>query len=44
MGDYQLMQVRRAAAGIIGGSAAGKDPNMVLIAECAKVGRAADPA
>ena len=36
--------MRRAAAGIIGGSSAGKDPNMVLIAECAKVGWAADPA
>ena len=44
MGDYQLLQVRRAAAGIIGGSAAGKDPNIVLIAECAQGGRAADPA
>ena len=44
MGDDQLMQVRRAAAGIIGGSSAGKGPNMVLIAESAKVGWAADPA
>ena len=42
MGDYQLLQVRRAAAGIIGGSSAGKDPNMVLIAESAKVGWAVD--
>ena len=33
MGDYQPMQVRRVAAGIIEGSAGGKDPNMALIAE-----------
>ena len=43
-GDYMLLQLRRTVAGIIGGSAAGKDPNMVLIAAGAKAGLASDPA
>ena len=44
IGDYALLQLRRAAAGIIGGSTAGKQPGMVLAAADAKLGHRADPA
>ena len=42
--DYQLMQLRRRAAGVVGGVAAGKDANLVLIAADARWGDKADPA
>ena len=42
--DYSLMQLRRTAAGFIGGAAKGKDPNLTLIAADAKMGDRADPA
>ena len=42
--DYSLLQIRRCAAGMIGGAACGKDPNMVLIAAEARMGASADPA
>ena len=42
--DYQLMQLRRSAAGLIGGTAMGKDPNMTLITADARMGDRADPA
>ena len=42
--DYPLMQLRRGAAGLIGGAAMGKDPNMTLIAADAKLKDKADPA
>ena len=44
MGDHQFVQVRRTAANITGGSSAGKNPIMELIAERASVGWATDPA
>ena len=44
IGDFALLQLRRAAAGIIGGSTAGKRPGMVLAAADAKLGHRADPA
>ena len=42
--DYQLMQLRRRAAGVVGGVAAGKDANLVLVAADARWGDKADPA
>ena len=42
--DYPLMQLRRGAAGLIGGASMGKDPNMTLIAADAKLKDKADPA
>ena len=42
--DYALLQLRRAAAGIIGGSTAGKNPGMTLAAADAKLGHRSDPA
>ena len=42
--DYPLMQLRRKAAGLVGGAAAGKNPNLVLVAADAASGNAMDPA
>ena len=42
--DYQLLQLRRRAAGLVGGMTAGKDPNLVLIVADARMGDMADPA
>ena len=42
--DYPLMQLRRRAAGLVGGAAMGKNPNMTLVCADAKLGDRADPA
>ena len=42
--DYPLMQLRRKVAGLVGGAAAGKDPNLVLVASDAATGKVMDPA
>ena len=44
MADYSLLQLRRRVAGLVGGEASGKDPNLVLIAADARIRHMVDPA
>ena len=44
LSDYPLLQLRRRVAGLIGGDASGKDPNLVLIAADARLRHMVDPA
>ena len=44
LADYPLMQMRRRVAALIGGDAAGKDPNMVLTVADARLKHMVDPA